>query len=107
MQEHSNPSHKCFACAAVRVESDMKAFGFDEHLGAVSWVCLECVPPRRKVISGQPEKVIIPGGRPALTFKTIAKAEALVRGGYGWTADQVMWKALLLLEEQARAERIN
>lgn len=107
MQELSNDNKTCFACGATRAESEMKAFGFDEHLGAVSWVCVECVPPRRKVISGQPEKVIISGGRPALSFKTIAKAEALVRGGYGWTADQVMWKALLLLEEHARAEGVN
>lgn len=107
MQELSNHKRICYACGATRAESDMRAFGFNEHLGAVSWVCLECVPPSRKVISGQPEKVFIPGGRPALSFKTIAKAEALVRGGYGWTADQVMGKALALLEREISARRMS
>lgn len=94
-----NNTHDCYACGATRPEADMRAFGHDEHLGVVSWVCVECEQPARKVISGQPKRVLV-HGRPALSFKTLATAERLVREGYGWSADQVMRKALTLLEAE-------
>lgn len=110
MEQHNHQTtHQCTACGATRVESDMRAVGFDEHRGPVTWACVECVPPTRKVLRSQPEKVRIPNGKPALSFKTVAAAEQLAREGYGWTADHVMRKGLelLILESKLRAARAN
>lgn len=92
-QHKGTTTHTCFACGCEKAESYMQPFGFDEHLGVVSWVCQVCGPRERAVLSGQPAKVIIPG-RAALSFQTLTLADQLVREGYGWTADDVMRKAL-------------
>ena len=96
MQEHSNDTHKCYACGTHRPTAMTRPFGIAPSGRVLSWVCRHCSDPQQVV-----------GAKPHLKWPTVATAVMLAERGYGDTADQVMGKALALLEREIRTRRMH
>jgi len=86
MDKDSNAMATCYCCGKCREKRAMRPFGHDKFGRTISWSCRSC---------STPEQV---NGKPHLSFATIAQAERLAAAGAGWNADQVMRRALDLLE---------
>jgi len=89
--EDTRVVRRCISCGREREARLMRPFAVDKFARPTSWVCASCAGPERVY------------GKPHLAWTTVARAERLAAAGAGWSADQVMRRALDLLEV-ARAE---
>lgn len=84
---------KCYACGAHVSQRDARPFGRID--GRVrTWVCPRC--------SDAPLSAAAVGaGGPLITWTTIAKANLMLRAGYGRSVNDVLQRGLLTLENGA------
>ena len=64
---------------------------------------LTIAAPNRQTLEGRPRmtaEALRPNGQPHIRVGTIARAERLALAGLGWSADQVLRRALDLLEDK-------
>ena len=96
MKEHTANPQTCYACGRHRLPVTMRPVGIAPSGRVLSWICSDCSEPNQ-----------VMGAKPHLRWPTVATAVMLAERGYGETADQVMGKALALLEREISARRMN
>lgn len=89
----------CNVCGDDKAGVYLRPFGREPDGRPVAWICTDCDNRVPATMQRTPARESV-HGKPALKWSTIAKAEQLARAGQGWTADQVMRRALSLLEER-------
>lgn len=89
MEKDTNRTKACNACGKHHAVANMRPFGRAAGGQVITWVCENCLSPR-----------VVTPARPHLAWETVARAERLATLGAGWTADEVMRRALALLEAQ-------
>lgn len=95
MQEHSNETKDCHACGQAWPPEYLRPYGSAPSGRVITWVCRACSNERQ-----------VFGARPHLRWPTVATAMMLAERGYGANADEVMRKALALLERQIEARKL-
>lgn len=95
MKEHSNESTECHACGETWPSEYLRPHGIAPSGRVLTWVCRACSGERQ-----------VFGARPHLRWPTVATAVMLAQRGYGVSADEVMRKALALLERQIEARKL-